>query len=150
MSRCKDKNKFINAVIFSILWEGIPVFYYGGEQFFSGGSDPQNREPLWDKYNSNSELYKMLGKVNTLRKERKIWKYGIIQRYADDNFYAFTRGNVLACFTNYNSIQRKITYHEFNDYDKLCNIFDESDCVFVSNHNIIINMKSYPKIYIKQ
>ena len=150
LNRCKDKNKFINAVIFSILWEGIPVFYYGGEQFFSGESDPQNREPLWDKYNSNSELYIMLGKVNTLRKERKIWKYNIVQRYADDNFYAFTRGNVLACFTNYNSIQRKITYHEFNDYDKLCNIFDESDCVFVSNHNIIINMKSYPKIYFKQ
>ena len=150
LSKCKDKNKFINAAIFSIIWEGIPVFYYGGEQFFSGGSDPQNRESMWGKYNVNSELYIMLGKANKLRKNYKIWKYDIAQRYADEYFYAFTRGNILACFTNNYSLQRKITYHEFKDYDKLCNIFDESDCVTVSSHNIVINMNRLPKIYIKQ
>ena len=140
LNKCKDKNKFINAVVFSLLWEGIPVFYYGGEQFFSGGADPQNREPLWDNYNTNSELYIIIGKVNNLRKRVKIWNYEIVQRYADDNFYAFTRGNALACFTNNFSFQRKIIYHEFKENENLCNILDETDCVTMSNGNIIINM----------
>ena len=150
LNRCKNKSKYINAVVFSFLYEGIPVFYYGGEQFFSGGNEPQNREPMWDKYNTNSELYILLGKLNEFRKKVKIWNYDIVQRYADDHFYAFTRGNILACFTNSNSFQRRITYHEFKNNDKLCNILDDSDCVTVSNQNIIINMKDYPKVYVKQ
>ena len=150
LNKCKDKNKFINAVVFSFLWEGIPVFYYGGEQFFSGGSEPQNREPMWD-YNTNSELYIIIGKINKLRKENKIWNYDIVQRYADDNFYAFTRGNILTCFTNSNnSLQRIITYHEFNNGDKLCNIINDKDCVMVSNYRIIIKMEGRPKVYVKQ
>ena len=42
-------------------------------------------------------------------------------QYVDDNFYAFTRGNVLAFFTNVQSSQYKITYHDFKEGDKLCN-----------------------------
>ena len=40
LNRCNDIGKFTNAVVFSLLWEGIPVFYYGGEQYYSGGDDP--------------------------------------------------------------------------------------------------------------
>ena len=54
LNRCNDRSKFTNAVIFSLLWEGIPVFYYGGEQYYSGGLHPNNREPLWDNYNTNT------------------------------------------------------------------------------------------------
>ena len=147
---CNDRSKFTNAVIFSILWEGIPVFYYAGEQYYAGGADPGNREPLWDNYNTNSELYKLLGKANALRKSISIWNYGIVQRWADDNFYAFTRGNVLACFTNVQSLQRTITYHEFNVGDKLCNALYDGDCVTVTSSGIPINMGDYPKVYVKQ
>ena len=147
---CNDRSKFTNAVIFSILWEGIPVFYYAGEQYYAGGADPGNREPLWDNYNTNSELYKLLGKANALRKSISIWNYGIVQRWADDNFYAFTRGNVLACFTNVQSLQRTITYHEFNVGDRLCNVLYDGDCVTVTNSGIPINMGDYPKVYVKQ
>ena len=147
---CNDRSKFTNAVIFSIMWEGIPVFYYAGEQYYAGGADPNNREPLWDNYNTNSELYKLLGKANALRKSVNIWNYGIVQRWADDNFYAFTRGNVLACFTNINSLQRTITYHEFNVGDKLCNVLYDGDCVTVTSSGIPINMGDYPKVYVKQ
>ena len=52
LHKCGDRAKFTNAVIFSLLWEGIPVFYYGGEQYYGGGEDPNNREPLWDNYNT--------------------------------------------------------------------------------------------------
>jgi hypothetical protein len=30
--------------------------------------------------------------ISSFRKQVKIWQYSQIQRYADDNFYAFTRG----------------------------------------------------------
>ena len=150
LNRCNDRAKFTNAVVFSLLWEGVPVFYYGGEQYYSGGADPNNREPLWDNYNTDSELYKILSKVHELRKQVNIWNLNIVQRYADDNFYSFTRGDVLACFTNSNSLQRTITYHEFSEGDKLCNILNENDCVSVSGGNININMGDYPKVYVKQ
>ena len=150
LNRCNDKGKFTNAVVFSILWEGIPVFYYGGEQYFSGGNDPNNREPLWDNYNTGTDLYKILAKTNKLRKSKSIWNHDIVQRYADDNFYAFTRGDVLACFTNTNSLQRTITYHEFSEGTTLCNALADGDCVKVSGGSININMGDYPKIYVKQ
>ena len=150
LNECNDRAKFTNAVIFSLLWEGIPVFYYAGEQYYAGGADPNNREPLWDNYNTNSPLYQLLGKTNKLRKQVKIWNFAITQRYADNNFYAFSRGNVLACFTNVNSLQRTITYHPFNRGDKLCNILYDGDCVTVNDNGIQINMGDYPKVYVKQ
>ena len=150
LNRCNDRGKFTNAAVFSLLWEGIPVFYYGGEQYYAGGADPNNREPLWDNYNTGTEIYRILSKVNALRKKVSIWNQSIVQRYADDNFYAFTRGNVLACFSNTNSLQRTITYHEFSEGTKLCNILYDGDCVSVSGGGIYINMGDYPKVYVKQ
>ena len=150
LNRCNDRSKFTNAAIFSLLWEGIPVFYYGGEQYYAGGADPNNREPLWDNYNTGTELYRLLGIANNLRTSKSIWNYDIIQRYSDDNFYAFTRGDVLACFTNTNSLTRYITYHSFSDGDKLCNVLYYDDCVTVSGGSITINMGDYPKVYVKQ
>ena len=147
---CGDRAKFTNAVIFSLVWEGIPVFYYAGEQYYAGGADPNNREPLWDNYNTKSTLYQLLGKTHALRKKVQIWNYAITQRYANDNFYAFTRGNVLACFTNVQSSQYSITYHNFKDGDKLCNALHDGDCVTVSGGAININMGDYPKLYVKQ
>ena len=143
-------NLYINAVVFIFLWEGIPIFYYGGEQYFVGGADPYNREPLWDHYDTSTELYQMLGKINEFRKKHKIWDLEIEQRFADKNFYAFTRGNILACFTNTKSIERNIVHHDFNVGDKLCNFFESSDCVTVSEDGINISMKEYPKVYVKQ
>ena len=140
---------FTNAIVFTLLWEGIPIHYYGGEQYFSGGDDPTNREPLWNNYNTDSELYKIIGKVNNLRKKVNIWNYNVVQRYCVENFYAFTRGNVLACFSNNDGGSYVISYHEFDNGDKLCNILDDDDCVIVTDNIININMLNYPKVYLK-
>ena len=99
---------------------------------------------------TSSTLYDLVARTNALRKKVNIWNFQIIQRYADHNFYAFTRGNVLACFTNIKSSQRTITYHEFKNGDKLCNILFDGDCVTVSGSGIQINMGEYPKVYVKQ
>ena len=150
LNRCNDRKKFKNAVAFTLLWEGVPVFYYGGEQWYAGGADPNNREPLWDNYNTDSEMYVMLAALHKMRKDVQIWNYEIVQRYSDDNFYAFSRGNVLACFTNNSGLQRTITYHSFNVGDRLCNVLDTNDCVSVTDGGISINMGSDPKVYLKQ
>ena len=113
-------------------------------------ADPNNREPLWENYNTGSILYQILAKVHALRKQVSIWNLNIVQRYSDDNFYAFTRGNVLACFSNTNSLQRTFTYHEFGEGTKLCNILYDGDCVSVSGGSIYINMGDYPKVYVKK
>ena len=96
-------------------------------------------------------LMEELGESDTKNWKRvKIWNYEIVQRYADDNFYAFTRGNVLACFSNTYSLSRTITYHEFSEGTKLCNVLYDGDCVTVSGGSINIEMGDYPKVYVKQ
>lgn len=33
---------------------GIPIVYYGSQQLFAGGNDPQNREVIWNNMDRNS------------------------------------------------------------------------------------------------
>lgn len=151
LSRCKDEKKFKNAIIFSLMFQGIPIVYYGGEQMYNGGSDPLNREPLWPNYNTNSEMYIAIAAANKLRKEMKLWEQPFMQRYSDDVFYAFTRGdNILVALTRGEACERLITYHDFKDGDRLCNIFDLKDCITVEEGIINISMNTDPKIYVKQ
>lgn len=52
---------------------GIPIVYYGAEQYFAGGNDPQNREILWKNLNRNSEMYQYLKIIIEARKKYQIW-----------------------------------------------------------------------------
>lgn len=49
------------------------------------------------------------------------------RRYADDTFYAFTRGSTFVALTNGGSkqpqISRNITYHPYSNGQKLCNLY---------------------------
>ncbi len=49
-----------------------------------------------------------------------------VQRYADDTFYAFTRGTTFVAMTNVGSggatQQRTITYMDYPDGTRLCNL----------------------------
>jgi alpha-amylase len=150
LNMCGDRKKFKNASIFSIFYEGIPVYYYGGEQYFAGGADPNNREVLWNNMDRSSDLYKALGAANKVRKEKKTYEKELIQRYADDVFYAFTRGDVLVCVTRGESCSRSITYHQFSEGTQLCDALNPSDCVYVSGGAINVNMGQDPKVYVKK
>ncbi|CAE6448801.1 unnamed protein product [Rhizoctonia solani] len=51
----QDPQSLYNALVFSFMYDGIPVIYYGQEQYFKGKDDPANREPLWpSKYLENN------------------------------------------------------------------------------------------------
>jgi alpha-amylase len=65
-----------NAAAFTIMADGIPIIYAGQEQHYNGGSDPHNREATWlAKYNTESELYKLIAKANAVRNQA-IYKSG--------------------------------------------------------------------------
>lgn len=90
---------------------------------------------------TNSEIYKIVKKINEFRKSVSIWNLPQVQRYADDVFYAFTRGNIFAAFTNQEyDFSRPITYHPYPNGTKLCNIFNNNDVLFVNNNQFQVYM----------
>jgi len=125
---------FKAALAFTLGAEGIPMVYYGDEHAYRGGKDPMNREAMFQDFKPESDIYGFLKKINMVRKSTRYYEHPQVQRYADDNFYAFTRGPVLFTFTNsHDSQTRTITYHSYPENTMLCNIFHPSDCVTVKN-----------------
>lgn len=66
-SYTSDASLIKNAAAFPFLIEGIPFVYYGQEQGFKGGNDPENREPLWPSSYATGEMYKFFTKLNQVR-----------------------------------------------------------------------------------
>jgi len=143
-----DMELYKNALVYTLLSSGIPIIYYGTEQAFDGTNDPHNREPLWtSNYNQSTELYEFLTLVINYRKNAEVWTYDQIQRYADDNFYAFTRGMTFVAMTNGGSGQPyvlvTITYHPYSNGQKLCNLFfPDTDCFIVENNQFEVYLEN--------
>jgi len=155
LSAQPDIWKYRNALVFTLFSTGIPIIYYGTEQQFNGGADPNNREPLWESgYNTTSELYQFLRVTIGARKKQEVWKYKLVERWQDDEVYAFTRGNTFVVTTNKGccngDIQRTITYHPYRVGTKLCNIyFPKEDCIEVTSNGITVNLlHGEPKVYV--
>jgi alpha-amylase len=128
---------------------GIPVFYYGDEQNFDGGNDPFCRESLWGHTDRKHPTYELVSKLVHFRIRERLWEKKQVQRYCDDNVYAFTMDNVLALFTNSDMIlERTIIFHDFKENTKLCDLINPWDCVYVKNKRIDVELKSEFKIYI--
>ena len=65
----EDKKKHFktaNALVLTSI--GIPIVYYGTEQYYAGGDDPNNREILWRNMDPNSEMYRYIATINEARK----------------------------------------------------------------------------------
>jgi alpha-amylase len=57
-----------NVLTFNMLYEGIPVLYYGQEQNLNGSFNPVNREALWlTGYDISAPLYRLTSTLNALR-----------------------------------------------------------------------------------
>mmetsp|Transcript_14759 Transcript_14759/g.12580 ORF Transcript_14759/g.12580 Transcript_14759/m.12580 type:complete len:466 (-) Transcript_14759:81-1478(-) len=131
-----------SALGLSLSAVGIPIVYYGDEQAYGGGNDPNNREPLWTNMDTSSEIYQFIKTINAFRKESQFMTQSQTQRYSDDSFYAFTRGNYFFAFTNtQNTEQRTITYHPYSDGTTICNIFyPTQDCITVQNGQFQVSL----------
>lgn len=78
-----NTNAFKNAIAWSLTYPGIGILYYGDEQGYAGGNDPNNREVLWTNlHNTSSEMYEFVTKVVNYRKEIQVWNQDYIERYA--------------------------------------------------------------------
>ena len=146
---CNNRNGFINGIIFTLFYEGIPIFYYGDEQYFKGGNDPNNREVLFNQYNNNSDLYQTVKVANNIRKSYKIYDNDFKEVYVDDNFYVFTRGNVLIAVSNGKTGDITLTGHGYNNGERLCNQLGDKECINVVYPELKIEMDGQPKIFVK-
>ncbi|KAH7817989.1 alpha-amylase [Monocercomonoides exilis] len=139
-----------NALAYNIMASSIPLVYYGTEQGFNGGDDPNNREPLWRAgWNKNHELYRF---ISTAAKQRQRInsREPQIERYIDDQFYAFSRGTTLVCTTNQydGNVQRKLTYTPFNRGERVREIFSGNTQTISDGLEVRIN-NGQPQIWVK-
>ena len=150
-----DTWRYRNALVFTLFSTGIPIVYYGTEQGFRGGADPKNREPLWtSRYDTTTELYTFLRTTIRARRQQAVWNSPLVERWQDDQVYAFTRGNTLVVTTNQGGnapeITRTITYHPYTVGTRLCNIYyPDDDCITVTDNGIPITLlHGEPKVFI--
>lgn len=62
-----DPQSMFNAMVWNFMSDGIPIVYYGQEQFFSGYADPWNREPLWPSGYKKTSAYEFIASLNQIR-----------------------------------------------------------------------------------
>ncbi|KAG8777412.1 hypothetical protein FRC12_000372 [Ceratobasidium sp. 428] len=62
-----DPQSLYNALVFTFMYDGIPVVYYGQEQYFKGRDDPANREPLWPSGYHENDALNMMTTMNQFR-----------------------------------------------------------------------------------
>jgi len=142
--------RFQNAIAWSLVTNNIPIVYYGDEQSFNGGNDPENREVLWPYLNNtDSTMYKFISEVVSYRKRHQIWNYPWIERYADHHFYCYSMGKAMAAFSNTDEdITREITYHPYEEGEVICDIFWKEDCITVTNGAVeVVLLKGETKLY---
>nr|AOC97455.1 alpha-amylase [Flammulina velutipes] len=64
-------NDLANAMAYSFVTDGIPILYYGQEQGYRGGNDPNNREAMWLSGFQTSGM-PLVAHVQGLNKARKL------------------------------------------------------------------------------
>ncbi|KAK2950103.1 putative Alpha-amylase A type-3 [Blattamonas nauphoetae] len=121
-----DWNIMKSAYTVILLGESIPIVYYGDEQGYAGGDDPNNREPMWASgWNETHQIYSFIKKCASARAKIGV-NDKLIERYVDDSFYAWSRGCVFSAVTNKGSwagdVSRRITYHPFSEGDQLLDL----------------------------
>ena len=90
-----NTNRFNEATAFLLTCRGIPVIYYGDEQFLhndtNGGGDPYNR--LWmSSFSTTTTPYKLIGQLSALRQSNPALAYGgIQQRWMNNDVYIYER-----------------------------------------------------------
>lgn len=70
---------------------GVPVVYYGTEQYLTGEGDPNNRR-FMPSFNRNTRAYKIIQELSALRRNNPALGFGSTQeRWLNNNIYIFER-----------------------------------------------------------
>ncbi len=102
---------------------------------------------------TDSDFYQMIATTNAQRKASQVWNYEQVERYVDDNFYAFSRGEFLVALTNSgNTHAAQVTYHPFTEGETVCNIYyPTTDCQRISGYGVNVYLDNgETKIYVPQ
>jgi len=146
-----DYQLYKNALTYVLTGTGIPIIYYGTEQGYSGGNDPADRESLWPNYNTQAELYVFLQTIVAFKNQFPFSSNAQVERYAADNFYAFTRGNAFVALTNVgsgNGYSQNVTFQPYSSGTTICNIFyPTSDCLVVNGFVAVVLDNGESKIF---
>ena len=114
----------------------IPILYYGTEQGFNGGDDPNNRESLWPYMNRSHELYIFIKHLLQIRKNlTNNWlKKHQIERFTSSKVYAFSRGDVVIVVTTEPiTMTAKIVSHPYKSGQVLQNLLNGTQVFKVSS-----------------
>ena len=141
-----------NLVVFTFFFKGIPIFYYGDEQYLdSGGDFDKRRQPLFGNYDQESDLYQLIKTVNQIRKDYNIFDLDFTTKYVDADNYVYMRGNdIMIAVGKGLSRTIEIEDHGLNDDDKFCNKLKAGDCISVKDDVLTIRMDGEPKIYLRK
>lgn len=157
-----DYQKLKLALAFLMTARGIPCVYYGTEQGFNGGNDPNNREVLFNNFDSAHELYQYIRKLTDIRSTCEPLRRGTQhEMWVDDQVYAYSRmtpaDEVIVVLNNSGTGQtREIplrTESNLNVGSALTNLLDVTDTVVVTaggptGKQISVSLESKePKIY---
>jgi glycosidase len=95
LSLNNNTNRLNEAMAFLLTCRGIPVVYYGDEQYLhndtNGGGDPYNR--LWmSSFSTSTTAYKLIGQLAALRQSNDGIAYGgFQQRWINNDVYIYER-----------------------------------------------------------
>jgi alpha-amylase len=142
-----DRTKYKNALLHVLFSSGIPIIYYGTEQGFDGGSDPDCREIMWPtEYDTTNDLYQFLKLAIATRKKTKAWSLGYPKWYwADDSFGLFAKDQtMLVATTNVGNedISRVVPLGGFKEGAQYCDALDQSYCSNIQGGKISINLSN--------
>ena len=108
-----DATLLSNGLVWALLWQGIPVTYYGTEQ--PAVSDVQdNRASMWPNHYGRTDLGDQLTAINALRRRYGLAAGGAHVAAAGDvvlaetEAMAFVRGDILALVTNFGSVRKGV------------------------------------------
>ncbi len=104
-----NNNRLHEALALLLTSRGVPVIYYGTEQYLhndtNGGNDPYNR-PFMSAYDTTTAAYKLISKLTALRKSNSAIAYGTSgQRWMNNDVYIYERkfaGSVVLVAINKN------------------------------------------------
>ncbi|KAJ3334017.1 hypothetical protein HDU76_013092 [Blyttiomyces sp. JEL0837] len=112
LSTKNDTTLLRNAIAYNTFTNGIPIFYYGTEQSFNGGNDPNDREPLWTTGFTKSpkdSLYQFISVLNRARRDLLVPSVGAVAATSSHvtlltkfNVHVFSQGfgKVVVAVTN--------------------------------------------------
>lgn len=90
-----SKNRLNEAIAFLLVCRGIPVIYYGDEQYIHddtrGGGDPYNRNQM-SAFSTDTPAYSLINMLSGLRRSNDALAYGTVrQRWMNDDIYIVER-----------------------------------------------------------